>query len=75
MVTTAISCADGGRGWAPPSLAVLGCGGLERLELGACCMRVTVAKVMLSTRFQWLRVWRTRQGVPSSMCPAGGDDN
>ena len=43
------------------------------MDLGVCCVRVTVAKVMLSTRFQWQHVWRTRQGVPVSVCPAAGD--
>jgi hypothetical protein len=63
---------DSGCGWAPLPLAVLGCGGLERLER-ACSVRVSVAKVLLSTRFQWQRVWRTRQSVPGSVCLAGGD--
>jgi hypothetical protein len=36
-------------------------------------VRVTVEMVMLSTRFQWQCVWRTRQGVPGSVCLAGGD--
>jgi hypothetical protein len=36
-------------------------------------VRVAVEKVMLSTRFQWQHVWRTRQGVPGSVCLAGGD--
>jgi hypothetical protein len=29
----------------PPALAIMGCGGLERMESGACCVRATVAKV------------------------------
>jgi hypothetical protein len=40
---------------------------------GACCVRVSVEKVMFSTRFQWQRVWCTWQGFPNFVCPAGGD--
>jgi hypothetical protein len=36
-------------------------------------VRVSVAKVLLSSRFQWQRVWRTQQGVPGSVWSAGGD--
>lgn len=28
LVTTLMGCVDGGRGWVPPTLAILGCGGL-----------------------------------------------
>jgi hypothetical protein len=62
------------RSWlGAPTLVILGCGSLERLELGACCVRVSVVKVTLSIRFQWQRAWCTRQGFPGSMCLAGGD--
>jgi hypothetical protein len=73
VVMTTTGCISRCSGWVSLSLLVFGCGGLERLELGACYMRVIVAKVMLSTRFQWQRVWRTQQGVPVSMCLGGGD--
>jgi hypothetical protein len=36
-------------------------------------VRATIEKVMLSMRFQWQHVWRTRQGVPGFVCLAGGD--
>jgi hypothetical protein len=36
-------------------------------------VRVSVEKVLLSSRFQWQRVWHTQQGVSGSVCPARGD--
>jgi hypothetical protein len=52
VVMTATGYVDSGRGWAPLPLAVLGCDGLKRLELRACSVRVSVAKVLLSMQFQ-----------------------
>jgi hypothetical protein len=40
-----LAMADCGRGWTPPALVIVGCGGLESMEPGACCVRATAAKV------------------------------